>query len=214
PRQDRAVLQLTEASDEGDESCEEVDEPEQRSRFNPSIDKSLLAEVLATPPFAVERKAVTGVWKGIASRLDTSLKTNFSFRAGRDRISLLLQQLQQLKNAAAAELESKKKNADSKSEAIETAGQKLMQAAEERVAKRIASGGSSTQQRPKRLRLSTLLDNELDEAMKRRKLEEDKVELHREELQLRRDELAQQKRQQELLCEQIQQQAAQTEAIL
>ncbi|KAE9158760.1 hypothetical protein PF005_g32317 [Phytophthora fragariae] len=89
-----------------------------------------------------------------------------------------------------------------------------MQAAEERVAKRIASGGSSTQQRPKRLRLSTLLDNELDEAVKHRKLEEDKVELHREELQLRRDELAQQKRQQELLCEQIQQQAAQTEAIL
>ncbi|KAE9173038.1 hypothetical protein PF004_g27099 [Phytophthora fragariae] len=159
PRQDRVVLQLTEASDEGDESCEEVDEPEQRSRFNPSIDKSLLAEVLATHPFAVERKAVIGVWKGIASRLNTSLKTNFSIRAGRDRISLLLrkyvvrkkrneaasgtsevhtdlddvlEQLQQLKNAAAAELESKKKNADSKSEAIETAGQKLMQAAEER----------------------------------------------------------------------------------
>ncbi|KAE8983404.1 hypothetical protein PF005_g3121 [Phytophthora fragariae] len=48
-----------------------------------------------------------------------------------------------------------------------------MQAAAERVAKRIASGKSSTQQRPKRHRLSTLLDNELDEAMMRRKLEED-----------------------------------------
>ncbi|KAE8878625.1 hypothetical protein PF005_g7987 [Phytophthora fragariae] len=58
------------------------------------------------------------------------------------------------------------------------------------------------------------MDNELDEAMKRRKLEEDKVELHREELQQRRDELAQQKQQQGLLCEQMHQQAAQTEAIL
>ncbi|KAE9034977.1 hypothetical protein PR003_g9881 [Phytophthora rubi] len=74
-----------------------------------------------------------------------------------------------------------------------------MQAVAKRVAKRIVSGKSSTQQRPKCHRLSTLLDNELDEAMKRRKLEEDKVELHREKSQLRQDELAQQRRQQELL---------------
>ncbi|EGZ08394.1 hypothetical protein PHYSODRAFT_377140, partial [Phytophthora sojae] len=105
-----------------------------RSRFNATSDKALLSEVLATLPFAADRKTVTGVWKGVANRLNATLSEAFSFRACRDRTRLLLrkyvvrkarneaasgtsevhtenddilEQLQQLKNAAVAEQQEK-----------------------------------------------------------------------------------------------------------
>ncbi|KAG7376106.1 hypothetical protein PHYPSEUDO_014442 [Phytophthora pseudosyringae] len=75
--------------DDEEGSCEEVAATDPRSRFNSAADKSLLAEVLTTPPFAGDRKAVTRVWRGIASRLNSSLGTISAF----DRVvttSLLL----------------------------------------------------------------------------------------------------------------------------
>ncbi|ETN08668.1 hypothetical protein PPTG_22942 [Phytophthora nicotianae INRA-310] len=86
-----------------------------------------------------------------------------------------------------------------KTQGIETACQRLMQAAEKRY---------------KRHRLSTLLQNEQEEAIERRKLEEQKVNLHREVLQLRREELDHQRHQHELIREHMQHQAAQTESLL
>ncbi|EGZ20297.1 hypothetical protein PHYSODRAFT_492787, partial [Phytophthora sojae] len=130
-----------------------------RSRFNATSDKALLAEVLATPPFAADRKTVTGVWKGVANRLNATLSEAFSFRACRDRTSLLLrkyavrkarneaasgtsevhtenddilEQLQQLKNAVVAEQQENKAKSTSKTQELETAGQLLMQVAEKR----------------------------------------------------------------------------------
>ncbi|KAG4059902.1 hypothetical protein PC123_g5200 [Phytophthora cactorum] len=84
----QAAQQAT-VSDDNDASCEEVVLVELRSRFNAAVDKSLLAEVLSTPPFHADRKEVKGVWKGIASRLNQSVSASFSFRACRDRTSLL-----------------------------------------------------------------------------------------------------------------------------
>ncbi|EGZ06174.1 hypothetical protein PHYSODRAFT_246545 [Phytophthora sojae] len=187
-----------------EKSFEEVDEPEQRSRFNATSDKALLAEVLATPPFAADRKTVT-VRK---TRNEAASGTSEVHTENDD----ILEQLQQLKNAAVAEQQENKAKSTSKTQELETAGHLLMQAAEKRVSERLAAGKDSGH--PKRRRLSTLIDQELEEAIERRKLEAEKVELHREELQLRREELEQQQRQQDLLREQIQQQAAQTESIL
>ncbi|OWZ04788.1 hypothetical protein PHMEG_00023253, partial [Phytophthora megakarya] len=73
-----------------EDKCDDVAAPETRCRFNGAIDKTLLAEVLATPPFSANRNAVTGVWMGIASRLNQNLSTSLSFRSCRDRTSLLL----------------------------------------------------------------------------------------------------------------------------
>ncbi|KAG3110702.1 hypothetical protein PI124_g10177 [Phytophthora idaei] len=165
--QEDPLLQIEEAeaaqqatvSDDNDASCEEVVPVELRSRFNAAVDKSLLAEVLSTPPFHADRKEVTGVWKGIASRLNQSVSASFSFRACRDRSSLLLrkyavrkkrniaasgtsevhtddddvlEQLQQLKDEAVTRTQTKKSIAASKTQKVETAGQRLMQAAEQR----------------------------------------------------------------------------------
>ncbi|EGZ07742.1 hypothetical protein PHYSODRAFT_340790 [Phytophthora sojae] len=217
PESQQQAAAPDDAEDSSEEkSFEEVDEPEQRSRFNATSDKALLAEVLATPPFAADRKTVTGVWKGVANRLNATLSEAFSFRECRDRTSLLLrkyavrkarneaasgtcelhtesddilEQLQQLKNAA--EQQKNKAKSTSKTQELETAGQLLMQAAEKRVSERLAAGTKDSGH-PKCRRLSTLLDQELEEAIERRKLEAEKVELHREELQLRREELKQQ----------------------
>ncbi|KAG7379344.1 hypothetical protein PHYPSEUDO_008700 [Phytophthora pseudosyringae] len=230
------------SDDEEGESCEEVSATEPRSRINASADKSLLAEVLSTPPFAFDRKAVTGVWKGISNRLNQSISANFSFRACRDRTSLLLrqyavrkkrnegasgtshvhtynhhflEQLEQLKNAGATQNQARKNHAATKTLELETAGQRLMQAAEEMYSIREANCWSGNNGgKPKRRHLSALLEKEQEEAAECRRLEEMKVGLHREELQLRRDELEQQRHQHELLHEQIKQQAAQTESLL
>lgn len=83
-----------------------------------------------------------------------------------------------------------------------------------RVSARLAAGDGPNGVKPKRRRLSTLLEKEQEEASERRKLDEQKVELDKEELQLRHDGLAEQRRQHELIREQMQQQAAQTESIL
>ncbi|ETN05797.1 hypothetical protein PPTG_23440 [Phytophthora nicotianae INRA-310] len=88
-----------------------------------------------------------------------------------------------------------------------------MQAAEERVSKRIDTTDEKSA-KPKRRRLSTLLESKQEEATERRKIEKQKVELQREELQLRRDELEQQRRQHDLLREQMQRHATQIESIL
>ncbi|ETP09302.1 hypothetical protein F441_14827, partial [Phytophthora nicotianae CJ01A1] len=115
----------------------------------------------------------------------------------------VLEQLQQLKTEAAIQKQVSKKNAAMKTHEIETAGQRLMQAAEKR------------DDKPQKCRrLSTLLQNEREEAVERRKLEEQKINLHQKELQLRREELDHQRRQHELIREQMQHQAAQTESLL
>ncbi|ETI53714.1 hypothetical protein F443_03388 [Phytophthora nicotianae P1569] len=228
--------QIAASDDDEAESVEEVDEVELRSRFNATADKALLVEVLATPPFTVERKMVTAMWKGVSKRLNQSLSTNFNFRSCRDRTGLLLRQyavrkgcneaasgtsevytdnddvLQQLKTEAAIQKQVSKKNAAMKTQEIETAGQRLMQAAEKRVSARLIGGGQKKPQ--KRRRLSTLLQNEQEEAVERRKLEEQKVNLHREELQLRREEFDHQRRQHEFIREKMQHQAAQTKSLL
>ncbi|ETI42324.1 hypothetical protein F443_12522 [Phytophthora nicotianae P1569] len=194
-------------------------------------------KVLATPPFAVSRSSDSGM-EGIAMRVNQNLKMSFSFRACRGRTSLLLrkytvrkkrnegasgrsevhtdddgvlEQLQKLKDAASTSTELNKIDAESKTQILETAGQKLMQAAEERVSKRIDTTDEKSA-KPKRRRLSTLLESEQEEAIERRKIEEQMVELQREELQLRRDELEQQ-HQHDLLREQMQCHATQTESI-
>ncbi|ETP40175.1 hypothetical protein F442_12434 [Phytophthora nicotianae P10297] len=176
--------------------------------------------------------------EGIAMRVNQNLKMSFSFRACRGRTSLLLrkytvrkkrnegasgrsevhtdddgvlEQLQKLKDAASTSTELNKIDAESKTQILETAGQKLMQAAEERVSKRIDTTDEKSA-KPKRRRLSTLLESEQEEAIERRKIEEQMVELQREELQLRRDELEQQ-HQHDLLREQMQCHATQTESI-
>ncbi|KAG3018647.1 hypothetical protein PC128_g4596 [Phytophthora cactorum] len=165
--QEDPLLQIEEAeaaqqvtvSDDNDASCEEVVPVELRSRFNAAVDKSLLAEVLSTPPFHADRIEVTGVWKGIPSRLNQSVSASFSFRACRDRTSLLLrkyavrkkrniaasstsevhtddddvlEQLQQLKDEAVTQRQTKKSIAASKTQKVETAGQRPMQPAEQR----------------------------------------------------------------------------------
>ncbi|ETP42025.1 hypothetical protein F442_11039 [Phytophthora nicotianae P10297] len=178
-----AERQLAASDDDEAGSVEEVDEVEP---FNATADKALLVEVLATPPFTVERKMVTAMWKGISKRLNQSLSTNFSFRSCRDRTGLLLRQYAVRKGRNEA-----------------TRGT---------ISARLIGGGQKKPQ--KRRRLSTLLQNEQEEAVKRRKLEEEKVNLHREELQLRREELNHQRRQHELIREQMQHQAAQTESLL
>ncbi|ETN08667.1 hypothetical protein PPTG_22941 [Phytophthora nicotianae INRA-310] len=76
-----AERQMTVSDDDEAGSVEEVDEVEPRSRFNATADKALLVEVLSIPPFTVERKMVTAMWKGVSKRLNQSLSTNFSFRS-------------------------------------------------------------------------------------------------------------------------------------
>ncbi|KAG2822145.1 hypothetical protein PC112_g11060 [Phytophthora cactorum] len=137
--QEDPLLQIEEAeaaqqvtvSDDNDASCEEVVPVELRSRFNAAIDKSLLAEVLSTPPFHADQ-----------------VSASFSFRACRDRTSLLLrkyaerkkrniaasgtsevhtddddvlEQLQQLKDEAVTQTQTKKSIAASKTQKVETA---------------------------------------------------------------------------------------------
>ncbi|KAG2905458.1 hypothetical protein PC129_g8480 [Phytophthora cactorum] len=214
---------------------------ELRSRFNAAVDKSLLAEVLSTPPFHADRKEVKGVWKGIASRLNQSVSASFSFRACRDRTSLLLrkyavqkkrniaasgtsdvhtddddvlEQLQQLKDEAVTQTQTKKSITASKTQKVETAGQRLMQTAEQRVSERINAAEAGGSGKPKRLRPSALLESEQEEAAQRRKLEEQKIDLQRQELALHCDELEQQRRQHDLLREQVSHHAVQIESIL
>ncbi|ETI37418.1 hypothetical protein F443_16592 [Phytophthora nicotianae P1569] len=163
-----AEIQMATSDDDGAGSVEEVDAVEPRLRFNATADRVLLVEVLATPLFTVERKMVTAMWKGVSKRLNQSLSTNFSFRSGRDRTGLLLrqyavrkgrneaasgtsevhtdnddvlEQLQQLKTEATSQKQISKKNATMKTQDIETAGQRLMQAAEKRVSARLIGGG-------------------------------------------------------------------------
>ncbi|ETI46662.1 hypothetical protein F443_08958 [Phytophthora nicotianae P1569] len=204
-----AERQMTVSDDDEAGSVEEVDEVEPRSRFNATADKALLVEVLSIPPFTVERKIVTAMWKGVSKRLNQSLSTNFSFRSCRDRTGLLLRQYAVRKGRSEAASGTK---TTMKTQGIETACQRLMQAAEKRVSARLIGGGQKKPQ--KRHRLSTLLQNEQEEAIERRKLEEQKVNLHREVLQLRREELDHQRHQHELIREHMQHQAAQTESLL
>ncbi|POM79221.1 Hypothetical protein PHPALM_3154 [Phytophthora palmivora] len=164
--------------DEG-ESCDEIDDPEHRSRFYPISDNT------CQPPFSVVRKAVTRVWKGIASRLTSAQTTHFSFRAHRDRSSLLprkdavrkklndavsntsdvhidlhdvFEQLQHLEDEAAAEIKSKGNSP------LPNRGNR----------DRRAKADAGNRGKSKRIRLSTLLNKELEEVIERRKLDGEK----------------------------------------
>ncbi|KAE9036820.1 hypothetical protein PR002_g6896 [Phytophthora rubi] len=188
-------------------SCyEEVAVTVPSSSFNAAADKSLLAKIISTPPFAVDRKAVKWAWRGIASQLNSSLGTNFSFRSCRDRAGLLLrkyavrkrrneatsevltddddvlEQLMRLEDNAIIRVQTQKAATASKTQELETMGQRLMQAAEKRVAMRIDITEGYKSSKPKRHRLSTLLDKEQEKAAARRNLEAQKVQRHREEL--------------------------------
>ncbi|EGZ06379.1 hypothetical protein PHYSODRAFT_341638 [Phytophthora sojae] len=116
-----------------EKSFEEVDEPEQRSRFNATSDKALLAEVLATPPFAADRK--TGPHQSFLRKYAVRKARNEA-ASGTSEVHTenddILEQLQQLKNAAVAEQQENKAKSTSKTQELETAGQLLMQAAEKR----------------------------------------------------------------------------------
>ncbi|KAE8961563.1 hypothetical protein PR001_g30004 [Phytophthora rubi] len=216
-----------------------------RSRFNTKSDKALLAEVLSTPPYETERGAVKGVWASITERVNQSLQTNFSTRACRDRTGLLLRQYEAqkkanesasgtsevhtsmddvlerillLRDAASGQKQAKRAHQNTKTQELETAGQRLMRAAEERVSERIEGGDDAREgqqrEKPKRRRLSVMLEHEQKEAVERRKLEEKKVALQKEERNLRREELDEQRRQRNLMQEQMQQQAEQTSALM
>ncbi|KAE9013013.1 hypothetical protein PF005_g9439 [Phytophthora fragariae] len=191
-------------------SCyEEVAVTVPSSSFNAEADKSLLAKIISTPPLAVDRKAVKWAWRGIASQLNSSLGTNFSFRSCRDRAGLLLrkyavrkrrneatsgtsevltddddvlEQLMRLEDNAIIRVQTQKAATASKTQELETMGQRLMQAAEKRVAMRIDITEGYKSSKPKRHRLSTLLDKEQEKAAARRNLEAQKVQRHREEL--------------------------------
>ncbi|KAG4054403.1 hypothetical protein PC123_g10477 [Phytophthora cactorum] len=89
-----------------------------------------------------------------------------------------------------------------------------MQAAELRVSERLNAAEAGGSGKLKRRRLSALLESEQEEAAQLRTLEEQKIDLQRQELALHCDELEQQRRQHDLLREQMRHHAAQTESIL
>ncbi|KAG7376107.1 hypothetical protein PHYPSEUDO_014443 [Phytophthora pseudosyringae] len=126
----------------------------------------------------------------------------------------VIEQVLLLKEDAATRVQTIKTATASKMQELGTAGQRLMQAAEKRVAERIVIEEGGNASKPKRHSLSTLLEKEQEDAAERRILEAQKAELHREELQLRRAELKQQRRQHGMLLEQMQHQTAQTETLM
>ncbi|OWZ04247.1 hypothetical protein PHMEG_00023880 [Phytophthora megakarya] len=214
---------------------------ETRSRFNAKADAQLVSKVLAKPPFGVTRGKVKGIWERIAARLNSELSTGFTARACRDRTSHLLNQhvarqkknqgasgtsevhssnddaleeLLKLRQAASDKKREAKARQESRADEMETAGERLMHAAETRVAERLTSSSSSEEKGAKRRRLSVLLESEQQETVARRQLEEPKVDMQSQELQLRRDELEEQRKQRELMQVQIQQQTKQTEMLM
>ncbi|ETM53270.1 hypothetical protein L914_03244 [Phytophthora nicotianae] len=118
--------QIAASDDDEAESVEEVDEVELRSRFNATADKALLVEVLATPPFTVERLLL----RQYAVRKGCNEAASGTSEVYTDNDDVL----QQLKTEAAIQKQVSKKNAAMKTQEIETAGQRLMQAAEKRYA--------------------------------------------------------------------------------
>ncbi|KAG1682705.1 hypothetical protein DVH05_024093 [Phytophthora capsici] len=92
---------------------------------------------------------------------------------------------------------------------MESAGERLMQAAETRVSER-QSAAPSHDQPTKRRRLSALLESEQTKTVARRQLEERNVAMQSQELQLRHDELVEQRKQREPMRDQMQQQVKQT----
>ncbi|KAG2928889.1 hypothetical protein PC114_g2975 [Phytophthora cactorum] len=119
--QEDPLLQIEEAeaaqqvtvSDDNDASCEEVVPVELRSRFNAAIDKSLLAEVLSTPPFHADRKEY-------AERKKRNIAASGTSEVHTDDDDVL-EQLQQLKDEAVTQTQTKKSIAASKTQKVETA---------------------------------------------------------------------------------------------
>ncbi|POM79200.1 Hypothetical protein PHPALM_3176 [Phytophthora palmivora] len=91
--QDSLAQQQTGVSDDEGESCDEVDEPEHRSRFNSIIDKPLCAEVLDTPPFAVECKAPSPPKYAVCKKRNEAVSGTGEMHA---KVDDVLEQLQQL----------------------------------------------------------------------------------------------------------------------
>ncbi|KAG4054408.1 hypothetical protein PC123_g10478 [Phytophthora cactorum] len=114
--QEDPLLQIEEAeaaqqatvSDDNDASCEEVVPVELRSRFNAAIDKYLLAEVLSTPPFHADQRKKRNIAASGTSEVHTDDDD-------------VLEQLQQLKDEAMTQTQTKKSIAASKTQKVETA---------------------------------------------------------------------------------------------
>ncbi|KAG7376812.1 hypothetical protein PHYPSEUDO_012690 [Phytophthora pseudosyringae] len=128
------------SDDDEEGSCEEVAATEPRSRFNSAADKSLLAEVLATPPFSADRKAL----RSCHDRASLLLR-KYAVRKRRNEAAShtsevhtddddVLEHVLLLKEDAATRVQTKKAATAAKTQELETAGQRLMQAAEQRCA--------------------------------------------------------------------------------
>ncbi|KAG2856388.1 hypothetical protein PC118_g21386 [Phytophthora cactorum] len=128
--QEDPLLQIEEAeaaqqvtvSDDNDASCEEVVPVELRSRFNAAIDKSLLAEVLSTPPFSFRacRDRTSLLLRKYAERKKRNIAASGTSEVHTDDDDVL-EQLQQLKDEAVTQTQTKKSIAASKTQKVETA---------------------------------------------------------------------------------------------
>ncbi|OWZ05644.1 hypothetical protein PHMEG_00022231 [Phytophthora megakarya] len=179
--------------------------------FDTTADTQLLSEVLSKPLFGAMRWK--GIWEGITSRLNSKLNANFTARACRDRASLLLRQhaVRQEKNKSASGGSEAHTDSDDVLEELSTLKKA---AAETKVSKRLGSSSESETQGIKRRRLAVLIESEQEETVARRQLEEKKVDLQLQDLQVRREKLEEQLMQRKFMQQQMQEQTKRTEKLM